>query len=405
MITIDRLKLRIEEMAGIGKSESGGNTRLALSAEDKQARKLLISWMEKLNLTIKIDDFGNIYGKKEGTSTDLAPVMLGSHIDTVPDGGKFDGVLGVLGALEALETYVEELGQPRRSIELVSFTNEEGARFTPQMLGSGAVTGKFTPEYTYNRVDTKGLGFEEELRNIGFLGDAKNRLQDVHSFIELHIEQGPVLDRNHISIAAVEGIAGFSWMEIILKGESNHSGTTPMQDRSDSLVAATALIQKLNQWVNRKDDGTVLTVGKIYASPGSMNVIPEKTTFTVDVRVHEEKDFDRYLTEIKRIINQISKEYSKGYDLNEIRTQAPIAFATHLTDLIENISKKQQLSCKRMKSGAGHDSMYIQNVADTAMIFVPSVNGISHSPEEHTEWKDIENGVNVLYETMKKLVE
>lgn len=225
--------------------------------------------MKDINLTVKIDNFGNIYGRKEGTNADLSPVMLGSHIETVPQGVRFDGVLGVLGALEAVESFIEEQGeQHKRLIEIVSFTNEEGSRFTPQMLGSGAVTGKFTREYIYNRMDPRGVSFEKELRAIDFFEESENRLKDVHSIIELHIEQGPVLDMNNISIRAVKGIAEFSWFEITLKGESNHSGTTPMRNRSDSLVAATSLIQKLNKWVNCKDDGTVLTVGKSMLARG-----------------------------------------------------------------------------------------------------------------------------------------
>jgi len=229
MINIERLKAGINKLTSIGLDENGGHTRLALSEDDKKARKLLATWIEDLGLAVRIDDFGNIYGTKKGSAHSLSPIMLGSHIDTVPDGGKFDGVLGVLGALEAIESFIETGKPHRRSIELVAFTNEEGSRFTPQMLGSGAVTEKFSKEYVYKRMDNEGRNFADELQAISFMGEDRDRVKKVQNFIELHIEQGPVLDEENISIGVVEGIAGFSWFEITLKGESNHSGTTPMK--------------------------------------------------------------------------------------------------------------------------------------------------------------------------------
>lgn len=404
MITIERLKRRIKDMAEIGRDINGGNTRLALTAEDKAARKLLISWMNELNLKVKIDDFGNIYGKKEGSDPNLSAVMVGSHIDTVPEGGKFDGVLGVLGALEAIESFMENGKKHKKSIEIVAFTNEEGARFTPQMLGSGAVTGKFSKEYAYNRKDRNGLDFETELQNIEFMGNAKNRLKNVDNFIELHIEQGPVLNERNIPIGVVDGIAGFSWFEVTIKGESNHSGTTPMKNRSDSLIIATDVIQALNNWAKKKEDGTVLTVGKINVEPGSVNVIPATTTFTVDVRLYDATIFQETLSEVKQLVDEKVQASEQEYRIEEIRTQEPLAFSSKLVHLLENICKKQKLPYLKMKSGAGHDAMYMSNITDTAMIFVPSDRGISHSPEEYTEWGDIEQGVNVLYRVMEKLV-
>ncbi len=405
MINIKRLKERIFKMALIGATENGGVTRLALSEEDKEARELLITWMQKLALNIRIDDFGNIYGRKEGNDPEASTVMIGSHIDTVPKGGKYDGVLGVLGGLEAVETLIEKKVIHRRPIEIVSFTNEEGARFTPQMLGSGAITKQFSQEYTYNRTDTEGLRFKDELKRIDFLGEKKNRPKHVNSFIELHIEQGPTLEMDQRSIGIVEGIAGFSWFEITIEGEANHSGTTPMKYRQDSLIASIQLIQKLNNWALQKEDGTVLTVGKIESFPGTINVIAEKTTFTVDVRIQEKNQFDLSINEIKLIIEDTMKSYSMEYKLNEIRTQPPVPFSEHLTDLVEKICNEKDLSYKRMKSGAGHDAMYMKNIADTVMIFVPSIKGISHNEKEVSSLIDIEIGVNLLYETIKHIAE
>lgn len=405
MINMERLKAGINKLTSIGLNENDGHTRLALSEEDKKARKLLVTFIEDLGLVVRVDDFGNIYGTKKGSDPSLAPIMLGSHIDTVPDGGKFDGVLGVLGALEAIESFIETGKPHRRPIELVAFTNEEGSRFTPQMLGSGAVTGKFSKEYVYKRVDNEERNFADELQTIGFMGEDRDRLKKVQNFIELHIEQGPVLDEENISIGVVEGIAGFSWFEITVKGESNHSGTTPMKNRSDSLVSAAALIQELNRWANKKEDGTVLTVGKINAQPGSVNVIPASTIFTVDVRIYDSAVFESTLSELKQLIDDKVQALDTEYELTEIKTQKPVAFSPQLVNLIEKESKEQKYSYTKMKSGAGHDAMYMNEITDTAMIFVPSINGISHSPEECTSWEDIEKGVNVLYGVMERLVE
>src|SRR5699024_4031935 len=289
--------------------------------------------------------------------------------------------------------------------ELVAFTNEEGARFTPQMLGSGAVTDKFPKGYVYKRKDDEGRNFADELRAISFMGEDKNRLRNVQNFIELHIEQGPVLEEQNIPIGVVQGIAGFSWFEITVKGESNHSGTTPMKNRSDSLVSAAVLIQELNIWANKRKDGTVLTVGKINTQPGSVNVIPSSTGFTVDVRIYDLVTFKSTLAELKQLIDDKAQTLNTEYELKEIKTQRPVEFSPRLVDLIEKVSEKQNFPYLNMKSGAGHDAMYLNEITDTAMIFVPSTKGISHSPEEHTSWEDIEKGVNVLYGVMESLVE
>ncbi|WP_010531800.1 Zn-dependent hydrolase [Lentibacillus jeotgali] len=402
MINVNRLKERMLQMAEIGKTTNDGVTRLALSNEDKQARDLFMQWMENLGLHVRYDDFGNIYGRLEGNDSDAPPLMIGSHLDSVPKGGRFDGVLGVLGALEVVESILENNIQNERPIEIVSFTNEEGARFTPQMLGSGAVTNLFSKDYTYSRTDKDGFILKEELQKIGYLGSQDNRLdqENVAAFIEMHIEQGPVLETNHKTVGIVEGIAGFSWMEVVISGEANHSGTTPMELRRDSLVTASSAIKAIHEWARSKKDGTVATVGEINTEPGIMNAIPGTTSFTLDVR-HPYKDgFTSCINEIRESIEDIVDEDSLTCNINEIKTHPPVTFAENITSTLEEASKKHDIPYHRMTSGAGHDAMYMNTIADTAMVFVPSISGKSHCEEENTHWEDIEKGVTVLYESV-----
>ncbi|ASN04355.1 Zn-dependent hydrolase [Virgibacillus necropolis] len=405
MINIDRLKSRMLEMAEIGKTNNNGVTRLALSEEERRGRLLLIQWMKDLGLAVRYDDFGNIYGRSEGTDPNASVIMSGSHIDSVPKGGKFDGVLGVLGALEAVESMLEKGIKHRHPIEIVSFTNEEGARFTPQMLGSGAVTGEFSREYIYNRTDDEGFRFEDELKKINFVGDEKNRLDNVGTFIEMHIEQGPVLETSQQTIGVVEGIAGFSWMEVTITGESNHSGTTPMSHRKDSLVTAAIAIKKISDWAKNEPEGIVATIGKIQTNPDIINAVPGETSFTIDIRCPREDQFEQCVKEVKEIIEKIVNEDSLTYSINEIRTHSPVIFSNRIVATIEEVCKGQNLSYRLMSSGAGHDAMYMNNIAETAMIFVPTVNGKSHCEEEDTLWTDIEKGASVLYETLASLAE
>jgi len=400
MINIKRLKHRMLEMAKIGATNNGGVTRLALSEEDMEARHQLLKWMEDIGATTRFDDFGNIYGRFEGTNPDLPVIMIGSHIDTVPKGGKFDGILGVLGPLEVLESMKDNGVKPSNPIEIVSFTNEEGARFTPQMLGSGSVTGQFSLPYTYDRRDSNGLRFEDELRKIGFLGDHSNRLNHVGAFIEMHIEQGPVLEQMNKPIGIVTGISGFSWLEVTVQGEANHSGTTPMQYRKDSLVASSTIIQALNEWAGKNMDGVVATVGKVHTSPGVINVVPGETSFTIDIRCSSPNQFNDCITEVKELIHTIVEENSLSYTLKEIRTHPPVQFSDRLIHILEKACEENQVSFHHMYSGAGHDAMYMSSIADTAMLFVPSVNGKSHCEEEETSWEDIEKGVTVLYDAV-----
>ncbi|AIF44447.1 Zn-dependent hydrolase [Virgibacillus sp. SK37] len=404
MIRLERLKNRILRMAEIGGTENNGVTRLALSQEDKKGRDLFVKWMKELKLDVRIDDFGNIYGRKKGSNPEAPVVMMGSHLDSVPKGGRFDGVLGVLAGLEVVESLIENNVEHENPIEIVSFTNEEGARFTPQMLGSGAVTNQFPKDYTYSRKDNDNFIFYEELERIGYLGKEENRLKNVGTFIEFHIEQGPVLETNNKAIGIVEGISGFSWLEVTVTGETNHSGSTPMELRKDALSTTATTIQTIQKWAEEKEDGTVATIGTIRAEPGIINAVPGKVVFTLDVRDRNKEQFHFYMNEIQELIKDCVQRDSLNCTIQEIKTHSPVSFAPWITNIIEEVSAESKVPYQRITSGAGHDAMYLNTVADTAMIFVPSIGGKSHCEEEYTPWEDIEKGINVLYKTICRIL-
>ncbi|MBD1221176.1 Zn-dependent hydrolase [Virgibacillus halodenitrificans] len=404
MIRLERLKNRMLQMAKIGGTENNGVTRLALSQEDKKGRDLFVKWMQELKLDVRIDDFGNIYGRKEGTDPRATAVMVGSHLDSVPKGGRFDGVLGVLAGLEVIESLIENNVEHENPIEIVSFTNEEGARFTPQMLGSGAVTNQFSKEYTYSRKDKNNFIFCDELEKIGYLGKEENRLKNVGAFIEFHIEQGPILEMNNKTIGIVEGISGFSWLEVTVIGETNHSGSTPMELRKDALSTTAITIQAIQKWAEEKEDGTVATIGTVRAEPGIINAVPGKVVFTLDVRNGNKEQFNFYMTEIQELIKDCVQRESLNCTIQEIKAHSPVSFASWITNIIEEVSVESKVPYQRITSGAGHDAMYLNTVTDTAMIFVPSIGGKSHCVEEYTPCDDIEKGINILYKTICRIL-
>ncbi|MBU8878600.1 Zn-dependent hydrolase [Bacillus sp. FJAT-29790] len=399
-INIERLKSRIVQMASIGQTDNGGITRLALSKEDKVARELLIQWMQDIGLQTRYDDIGNIYGRLEGSDKKKPAVLTGSHIDTVPKGGKFDGTLGLLAALEVIESIIEQNIVPTHPLEIVAFTNEEGARFTPQMLGSGVIANEFSKEFVYERKDLNGYLFKNELQEIGFLGLESNRAKNIKAFLEFHIEQGPILEAENIPVGIVDGVSGFSWMEVIINGQSNHSGTTPMHMREDSLVTAATIVKEIHEYAKGKNDGTVLTVGRIQAIPGIINAVPGQTIFSIDVRHAELEKLESIIDEIKTIVKKRVAEANLSYIIEDIWLKHPVKFSSTLVHTLEKICETHEIPYKHIVSGAGHDAMYMNNITDTAMIFVPSIAGKSHCKEEDTSWKDIEKGVTVLYDAL-----
>lgn len=396
-INLNRLISTIQASAGLGTLANGGLGRLALSTEDKQMRDLFSQWMHDSRLKVRIDDFGNMYGRRAGINPNASPIVIGSHLDTQAIGGKYDGILGVLSALEIVRTLDDLNIKTERPIEIVNFTNEEGARFLPPMLGSGAVTDIFSANFISSIKDSSGKYFTEELEKIGYKGKAENRLKDIFCFIELHIEQGPILELNKTSIGAVTSIQGLSCFEVTLRGETSHAGTTPMENRIDVIKTGAKMIHEIYSF-NESAPNTLFTVGKIEGYPNVTNSVAKKITFSVDIR-HPQDDV-RVLAEqdIKKILALIAKQNNVEMNVKQINDLKAEPFSQELIKLVEQKARKRNYSVQRLVSGAGHDSKYMNSIAPTTMIFIPSIGGVSHCEAEHSKTEDIEKGAQILFD-------
>jgi len=402
-IDINRLLDRLAALAEINPIEgTAGCSRLALTDHDKAGRDLVVSWMRDLDLDISIDGVGNVVATIPG-EIDGPPVMCGSHIDTVPTGGRYDGNLGVLGGIEVIETLRTAGITPHRPIAVGFFTDEEGARFQPDMLGSLVYVGGMALEEAHDITGIWGKTVGEELERIGYLGTAPLPAAPPAAYVELHIEQGPVLEAEGFTIGALTGVQGISWTEFTLTGQSNHAGTTPMALRHDpGLVAcrAAAFVRELALELGHPQVGTV---GRIELDPNLVNVVPATATFTVDVR---NTDNDVLLEAERRIaefIEGAAAEEGVSVASRKLARFDPVAFDPAVIDKVEAAAGALGHSVKRMPSGAGHDAQMLARVCPTGMIFVPSHKGISHNPAEHTDPSDIEAGANVLLNVLMEL--
>ena len=391
-----RLQHTLEEMAKIGATPNGGVQRLALSDEDKQARDLFVKWLKELDLEVRIDELGNIFGKRQGLNNDLAPVMSGSHIDSQPKGGRFDGILGVMGPLEAIRTLNENNIQTNRPITIVAWTNEEGTRFAPAMMCSGVWANALDINWIYDRTDINGLRFEDELIRIGYKGKIPAKKSPIHAYYEYHIEQGPLLEKQGITIGAPKGIVCLHWYDIYLEGEANQVGPTPMEGRHDALCAAAEMILKVNELPERMNGNLVATVGEIQNEPNSRNIIPDKVHFTVDIRSWDDNLAIKAWDLVKKDFQQIAQQRGCPIRIEETWRVEHSPFDKKLVQNILDTADNLGYSSLHMVSGAGHDASYMNQIAPTAMIFVPSIGGRSHVEVENTKWEDCEAGTNVL---------
>ena len=391
-----RLQGTLEQMAQIGATPGGGVQRLALSDPDKQARDLFVQWLHELDLEITIDEMGNIFGRRPGENNDLPPVISGSHIDSQPRGGRFDGILGVMGTLEVLRSLDENDIATARPITIVDWTSEEGFRFAPAMLGSGVWTGALDRDWVYNRTDIDGQRFEDELVRIGYKGTAACKKRPVHCYYEYHIEQGPILEKEARIIGAPKGILGLYWFDIYLAGEANQVGPTPMAGRHDALCAAAEMILKVNQLPDRLGGNLVATVGEIRNYPNSRNIIPDKVHFTVDIRSWDDNHALKAWDLVRKDFEDIAARRGCPLEIEETWRVAHSPFDEKLVQLIMDCAANLGYPCLPMVSGAGHDASYMNQVCPTAMIFVPSIGGRSHVEVENTRWEDCEAGANVL---------
>src|SRR5690242_14848836 len=394
----------LDALAGIGAIEGGGCARLALTDEDRAGRDLVVGWMKALGLEVRIDAIGNVIGLRAGREN-LAPVMTGSHIDTVRTGGRYDGNYGVLAGLEVVRALNEAKATTRRPIAVAFFTNEEGARFQPDMMGSLVYAGGIGLNEAYAAVDKDGVAVGDELRRIGYLGATKPGALKPKAFLELHIEQGPILDEEKVSIGVVESVQGISWTEYTVTGVSNHAGTTPMRLRRDAgfLAASVNLFARKLAW--EMGGHQVATVGALSLRPNLINVVPNRAVFTVDLRNTDEQRLKEAEQRVAAHIAEAAAAERVDVEAKVLARFEPVTFDVALVDRVEHHARALSLSTHRMPSGAGHDAQMMQRVCPTAMIFVPSVAGLSHNVKEHTEAADLLVGAQVLANLMLELAE
>ena len=397
-----RLLGRLDRLAQIGRIDGGGCSRLALTDDDRRGRDLVVSWMRELALDVRVDAIGNVFGVRAGRR-DLAPVMTGSHIDTVRTGGRYDGNLGVIGGLEVVQTLNDAGVQTERPIVVAFFTDEEGARFAPDMLGSLVYVGgmPLAEALDVRAIDGPRLG--DELERIGYAGDAPIGVLRPGAFVELHIEQGPVLDAEGTTLGAVEDLQGISWQEVIITGQSNHAGTTPMRLRHDAGYAAAAIATFVRGLTREMGGSQVATVGKIDLHPNLINVIAARARLTVDLRNTDEVLLQQAEARFAAFLERLAEEEGVSIETRRLARFEPVIFDAGVVRRIEAVTRRLGHSQRRMTSGAGHDAQMLARVCPTAMIFVPTIKGISHNPAGRTEPADLAAGTDVLLHTLLEL--
>jgi len=402
-LSIDAARLmdRIMSLAEISPIAGGGNCRLALTDDDRDGRDLVVSWMRDLNMEVSVDAVGNIIAVWNVGSG--PPVMTGSHIDTVRTGGKFDGNYGVIAGLEVVQTCQQNGVTPDHPLAVGIFTDEEGARFAPDMLGSLVYVGGMTTEEALDITAIDGPRLGDELVRIGYAGSAPCPGVIPHAFVELHIEQGPLLEANDVRIGAVTGVQGISWQEVTIVGQSNHAGTTPMSLRHDPTYVAAEIAVFLRKLSARYGAHQVCTVGKVDVFPNLINVVAARVTMTLDIRNTDENMLQRAEIEVAAFLNEIATTEGVTITTKKLARFEPVEFDERVVAVIEQISNDLGNTTQRMPSGAGHDAQMLARVCPTAMIFVPSINGISHNPAEDTETDDLVAGANILLHAMLNL--
>jgi N-carbamoyl-L-amino-acid hydrolase len=391
----ERLWNTLMEMAKIGPGECGGNRRLALTDEDIEGRKLFQKWAADAGCTIRQDTMGNIFARRNGKSWDKAPVLSGSHLDTQPAGGRFDGILGVLGALEAIRSLNDHGIETVSPVEIVVWTNEEGARFAPSMMGSGVFAGIYEEDEIYKNKDPEGVTVEDELRRTSQIGDVTCKSFPIKAYYELHIEQGPVLENENISIGVVTGGQGSVWTHINLYGQGAHAGTTPMDYRKDPMMGASRIITELREII-RSHSAAVGTVGRLETYPASINSIPGSVFFTVDTRHPNEKVLMKINQDLKNIVNTVCSAEGLENEFTNISINPTVKFNQDCVAIVRQSANSLGYSHRDIVSGAGHDACQVNQVAPTGMIFIPCEGGLSHDEAENTTPEHVSAGADVL---------
>ena len=400
-VNSDRIMKHIHALAEFGKNPQGGVSRVAYSDADKQGREYVLGLLREAKLDVSIDAAGNLIGRRTGASSGLKPLLIGSHIDTVPEGGNYDGVVGSIGAIEVAHTLAEKSVSLRHPLEVVIFQNEEGG-----LIGSRAMDGELT-ERELDLVSRSGKTIREGITLIGGdptkLAGVRRKRSDIAAYLELHIEQGAYLDNEKIKIGVVEGIVGINWWDVTIEGFANHAGTTAMNNRQDALLAAAKFIEAVNRIVTSVPGRQVGTVGRINALPGAPNVIPGKVVLSLELRDLDAAKINMLYERIRAEAQQIATASKTKFDFKEINANVPAPTDNRIRSFIVEAARELGLSTKLMPSGAGHDAQDMAQLGPVGMIFVPSVGGISHSPREFSYPEDIANGANVLLQTLLKL--
>ena len=390
-------------MAQIGPGQQGGSSRLALTDADREGRDLFVDWCREIGCSIVVDDMGNIFARRTGRDPARAPVAAGSHLDTQPHGGRFDGIYGVLAALEVLRTLHENDIETAAPLEAVVWTNEEGSRFAPAMIASGVYAGLFDKEYAWARADSDGKTIGEELRRIGYFGDVACGEHPLGALLEAHIEQGPILEAEQKQIGVVIGGQGQRWYDVTLKGQDSHAGSTPMRGRRDALVAAADLIGRIQALALDLAPHAVCTVGELTVLPNSRNTIPGEVRFSVDLRNPDAAVLTEMDARFRAETESVAASHGVESEIDEIWDKPPVKFDPACIAAVESAAGELGYRHQQIVSGAGHDACQVCEVVPTSMIFVPCAGGLSHNEAESAEPADLEAGCNVLLQSMLAL--
>lgn len=396
----NRLWQSLMDMAKFGATPKGGVCRLAVSDEDRQARNQFIIWCKEAGCSVSIDRMGNIFARRPGRNNALPPVIAGSHIDSQPTGGKFDGIFGVMAGLEVIRTLNDLKLETEAPVEVAAWTNEEGSRFAPCMIGSGVFIGLFSLEEGYACTDVNGITLGAELSRIGYIGDRPETGFPVGSYFEAHIEQGPLLEDENITIGVLTGALGQRWFDVTLTGRESHAGPTPMHLRKDALLGAARIVEVVNRIGLAHQPHACSTVGFMRVYPNSRNVIPGTVDFSVDFRHFEVEQLDAMEQELRTEMATLAAETGLEYRITPTADFAPVYFSDICIDAVRRSAQELGYTHRDIISGAGHDAMYLNRIAPTGMIFVPCENGISHNEIENAKPSDLAAGCNVLLRAM-----
>ncbi|MEO1091874.1 MAG: Zn-dependent hydrolase [Pseudomonadota bacterium] len=401
----DRLWAAIMEMAAIGPGVAGGNNRQTLTDVDLQGRELFRRWCDAAGLTISVDQMGTMFARREGTDPSLPPVVVGSHLDTQPTGGKYDGVLGVLGGLEIIRTLNDQGIRTRHPIEVVNWTNEEGTRFAPAMLASGVFAGVHSLDWAYARADQEGKTVGEELERIGYKGDEPVGRHPLKALFELHIEQGPILEQESVDIGVVTHGQGLRWLQVTLTGRESHTGSTPMKMRVNAGLGAARIIDRVQDIAWRYPPNAVGAVGMLNVYPNSRNIIPGKAVFVVDFRHPEKAVIDAMEQALRLEGKKLADEIGLGFEVEEVGAFDPVTFDEGCVGAVRSAAERLGYSHRNIVSGAGHDACWVSRVAPTAMVMCPCVDGLSHNEAEEITKDWASAGANVLFHAVVETAE